>query len=97
VASDFLVNTGSNHFERRLAMHRAVTIRLDNGGFHWHQLCDCSQPKYGVGLTWDNSEVTCENCLNVLNDSKFLPVSPTASFKEEDIRINHRSSPQNGR
>lgn len=60
-------------------IHRALTIPIStliNGesgitGNHWVRLCDNTRNNitYGIGLTWDIEEVTCDRCLKILEAS----------------------------
>jgi len=56
--------------DQKIIIHRAITVRIGDSTFRWEQICDRScSVGYGLGLTWNSSEVTCEKCLQILKDS----------------------------
>jgi hypothetical protein len=47
-------------------IHRAITIPLLSGGFHWYRLCTLEKGEgYDVDFSWVWSEVTCPKCREI--------------------------------
>lgn len=55
----------------KVTIHRGISKPVGNSeGYHYFKLCENEHDKgFGLGLSWNNSEVTCEKCLEIMKIS----------------------------